>query len=267
MQPRLGLSIAALWALAAPALAAADAPRMLPSQDVQVTFRTLGRNAGHELVFSQAANTPRIRVEGAQIPGYAVIDRAQHRTMVVMPANRMTIDIAADRPTGQDFVLPDAQARFSRKAEATVAGTPCTVWEFDTGKAAGTACITAGGVLLRSVTRAGDGIEATKLAFLPQPAARFDAPAGFQRMTYPTGYAGAVQTPTSPATQATAAAPTPAPAPAPAIAAAPQGGTTLPGGITLPPGFHLPAGFKLPPGFQLPPGVKLPPGVSLPASP
>lgn len=279
-------ALVATLSLFATAALAQERPSLLPSRDVQVVYKTLGHNAGHELTFSQAANNPRIRVEGAQIPGYAVIDRALHATMVVMPAQKMVIDIAADRPSGQDFVLPDAQGRFTRKGQDKVAGLPCIVWEFDTGRETGTACVATDGVMLRTVNRSGDGLEATKLAYMPQPLALFAAPPGYQKMTYPSGYAGAVRpgaaTPSSlpPAAASTYATPAPAspyatPAAPPAYSnpSAAAATPTLPPnvaaalaarGINLPPGFQIPPGFKLPPGFQLPPGVKLPPGVTLP---
>lgn len=273
-------ALIAILSLLATAALAQERPSLLPTRDVQVVYKTLGHNAGHELTFSQAAGNPRIRVEGAQIPGYAVIDRAMHATMVVMPAQRMVIDIAADRPSGQDFVLPDAQGRFTRKGLDKVAGLPCTVWDFDTGKDTGTACITADGVMLRTVNRGGDGLEATKLAYVPQPLALFAATPGYQKMTYPTGYAGAVKpgaaTPSSAPPAATSAyAP---PASANAYATQPPSSNQAAAGTTpsIPPniaaalaarGITLPPNFKLPPGFQLPPGVKLPPGVTLPQSP
>ncbi len=67
-----------------------------------------------------------------------------------------------------------------------MAGLDCTVWNLTGKQGTGSACITADGVVLRAdgqARREGSGrLEATSVAYGPQPAALFEPPPGFQRM-------------------------------------------------------------------------------------
>jgi hypothetical protein len=213
-------------AVALPA-SAQDHPMLQSTRDVEVAYKTLGRNAGHDLTLSQSASIGKIRVDGGQMQGYAIVDRARHTTTVVMTEQHMYMDVAGDRPPGQQMPLPDERGTFRRTGTATIAGVTCTVWDYSNGGSSGSACITADGVMLRAVGKDGNGLEATKVVYVAQPAAKFAPPAGYQKMTMPAGMGGAN----------------------------PGGGMPAGGGQ----GFTLPPGIKLPPGVQLPPGMTLPP--------
>ncbi len=219
-----------LLSVASPAFAQ-DRPPLKPTRDATVTYRTLGRDAGvKSMRISQAAGLPVMRVEADQMPGYALVNREAGRTTVVMAEQKTYMDVAAERMPAQARQLPDKDSRYTRKGTDTVAGTKCNVWDYSNPRGAGTACITAEGILLRALGGDGSGIEATAISYTAMPTAAYYPPAGFQRMDMPNFAGGAA------------------------------GG--MPGGITLPPGFKLPPGVTLPPGFTLPPGVTLPPGLA-----
>ncbi len=206
---------------------AQDRPKLQPSADVEVNYRSLGKDAGHNITMSQSATIPKMRVEGGAMPGYAIVDRSTQITTVVMTEQRTYMEVSGNRPGAQSMAMPDEQASFRRTGSDTIAGVKCTVWEFTSKNGTGTACITADGVMLRALDKNGSGVEATKVTYAPQPAAKFAPPAGFQKMDMPAGMGGMGQ-------------------PRPGM---PSGGQS----------FTLPPGVKLPPGMQLPPGVTMPP--------
>lgn len=205
---------------------AQDRPPLAATRDVMVTYRTLGRDAGKQVVMSQSAATHRMRVETAQSPGYAIIDQAGHTTTVVMTDKQMYMEMQGNHGPGQSTGLPDANGRFTRRGTETIAGVRCTLWDYASGDQTGSTCITNDGVTLRAIGKDGGGIEAISVDYSAQPAERFAPPAGFQRMTLPAGMPG--------------------------------GGMP---GAGMPSAGMPGAGH----GFALPPGVKLPPGVTIPS--
>jgi hypothetical protein len=79
---------------------------------------------------------------------------------------------------------PSAPVAYQRRGEDQVAGLPCTEWEArdSVGQPAVT-CFTADGVMLR--VRRGDQVlaVATRVTYAPQPAALFQVPDGFERVS------------------------------------------------------------------------------------
>lgn len=212
---RLIAALAALAAFAQPALAQ-ERPRLQPTSDVEVAYKTLGRDAGHTMTISQSASIPRMRIDGGNMPGYAIVDRTRHTTTVVMDQQRSYMEISGDRPGGSPTKMPDERSSFRRTGSDTIAGLTCTVWEVSTDGQGSAACVTANGVMLRIIGKDGRGLEATKVTYVTQPASKFAPPADYQQMQMPAGM-GSMQ------------------------------------GFTLPPGIKLPPGMQLPPGMTLPP--------------
>lgn len=68
------------------------------------------------------------------------------------------------------------------------AGQPCTNWRYGGDGQEGRICLTAEGVMLRSEVSSGGpagatgGLEATRIRFEAQDAARFEPPEGYQRV-------------------------------------------------------------------------------------
>ncbi len=249
---------------------------LLPTRDVAVSYKLIGRGGPKNLVIRQRAQSRVMRIETIGQPGYVLVDRQTQRASLVMDGQGVFGDMAANR-VPQEGQLPDDKASFKKRGVASFAGSQCTNWDYTTARGNGSVCITEDGVMLRIEALSGNGLEATTVAFAPQQAAWFTAPAGTSRMgsvaapppiaAPPSNAATAAAKPISPYGNAPAASAPLASIPgvtgyAPTPTVAPS---TLPGGLTLPPGMQLPPGLKIPPNFKLPPNLKLPPGVQLPA--
>lgn len=179
---------------ALPATANADAPsRIQPTRDVTVTYRVLsdtttpaGMPRPTSLRISFAAGGTRVRVEPGNGPMYLLLDRSAQRLTIVMPPQHSLMDLPYD--PSRDPQRLAADARFTRRGEATVAGLRCTEWDVRTRDGTGTACLTTDGVLLRgsgAVSQHHGGIEATEVSYAPIPADALTPPPGFQRVEMP----------------------------------------------------------------------------------
>lgn len=184
-------SNAALWmglglAIAGPA-AAQEHPLMQPSRDVTVEYRLNGPSEGPRHVqtvrmyFSDRG--AKFRVDAVGQPGYSIMDRAGNRMIVVMPEQRMYMEMPFDPKRAMDFDSKDGT--FTRRGTATVAGLTCNVYYGKTPRHSGEVCVTDDGVMLRAKSdTGGEGgdIEATKVTYGAQPANLFTPPADFQKM-------------------------------------------------------------------------------------
>ena len=247
-----------------------DAPPLLPTRDVVVTYKQVGHGGARDIKISQRAQSSVMRVETSGQPGYVLVDRQSQRSTAVMEAQGYYLEMSANR-VPQEGQWPDDKISFTRGKDDMVAGQGCTNWDYKTARGNGTACVTADGVLLRILALSGNGLEASQISYETQSPSRFTAPSWLRKLgSSAPPMASAAHGPPPPGQPAPArmagAAPSPANA-APPPAAGPitlPGGITLPPGVTLPPGLKIPPNLKLPPGFKLPPGVQLPPGVTLP---
>lgn len=175
-------SIGAAWAQ--------DRPLISPSRDVTITYKVLGREGVPPMQMSHGAASGLMRVDMTEMGGYAIIDRKRKMSTMVMVPMRMFMEIsAAADPKGQSQIgpgsMPEDNATFTRKGTDTVAGESCVVWDVASPAGDGVACVTADGAMLRYRTKAGEGLEATKVAYGTLPADRFTVPAGFQKMDMP----------------------------------------------------------------------------------
>ena len=167
----------------AQAAAADDRPPLHPTRDVAVTYKMVGVPSGQMMQMAYSAATGLIRGEAPAMNGYMIIDRSKKRTTMVMPDQKMYVEIdASQNPQMQQQVVPDGATSFARKGTETVAGTSCTLWEITSSHGNATACITADGVPLRTTGSGGHGLEAVKVAYGPIPGTNFQVPAGFQKM-------------------------------------------------------------------------------------
>jgi hypothetical protein len=172
--------------LAAPALAQ-DRPPLFPTRDVAVTYRvTGGPQPLNEMSMSWHAAQQLMRVDLPGGLGFMVADQQNQRGFMVMEAQRMVMDV----PMGQaaSHIQAFQNARFTRVGQDRVADTACTVWRYEGPSQNGTACITEDGVMLRSDTAAQGRqvrMEAIRIAYGPQPLARYQRPQGYQAMQMP----------------------------------------------------------------------------------
>jgi hypothetical protein len=182
----------ALVLLAGGTAAAQDRPVLFPTRDVAVTYRVTGAQpAGappaQELSMSWNAAAQLMRMD---IPGFgwSVTDHRNARAFAVMEGMRMIMDLPIAQAMQQ--YGPSESATYRREGTDTVAGTACTVWSYQDRGNTGRACITADGVMLRGEGRSGGqsgGMEAVRVAYSAQDAARFQRPQGYQAMQVPGG--------------------------------------------------------------------------------
>ena len=171
-------SLAALWMGAA----AADAPLLRPSRDVDVTYRAAargGQEVEQRVRWLSAAQLMRIDPPS---PGlHVIIDYLARRMSVVRDQTRSVIEMAAPDNVA-DMLGGKATSGFVRVGEATVAGCSCTEWRtMDREARPVLVCFTADGVLLRAGTADQVRVRAISVQYTPQDPAMFRVPADYAR--------------------------------------------------------------------------------------
>lgn len=167
--------------LAAPALAPAaapafaqDRPPVLPTRDVDVTYRSeqAGKVLEQRSRFSAVAQ--RMRVD-APTPGvYTIMDYRSHVMAFVSDADRAALETSTP---------PAAPPAYERRGADQVAGLPCTEWEVhDSSGRPALTCFTADGVMLRARRGATVLAVATSVAYAPLDPALFKVPPGYERV-------------------------------------------------------------------------------------
>jgi hypothetical protein len=194
MPPRLASGLGALALVLGAASAWANGqPPLVPTRDVAVTYRVQDppsqqdpKGATHVLHMYFDATGQRVHIDVSGQPGFLVID---HKGGLVTAVDDATHSYEQGHaPPGMGelmFRTPDLQ--LVRRGTEKIAGQPCTVWEMSAaGQVQGDACITADGVVLRGqpahAPTPNTGIVATSVAYGPQPASLFVAPAGYRRI-------------------------------------------------------------------------------------
>jgi len=207
--PLAGLVLAALFAV--PAWAAP--PLIHPTRDVAVTYEVHGgpdgTGAPHQIRMFWTDHGNLVRVDVGGPMGWAVIDFARRRMLLVLAAEHsyLQMPLDPDRTPGLFAIPPGTE--LARVGTRTIAGQGCTLWNVHSPKDSGTVCLTQDGLLLSasghgSVSEEGQpvsgsgGLRATAVAYGPQDAAMFTPPAGFQAITVPHMGPGAGPAPAAP---------------------------------------------------------------------
>ena len=163
---------------ATPALA--DKPILLPTRDVDVTYRAAGAQQLEQRVRWDVA-TQTMRIDPPTSGAFVIIDYLARRMTVVNVTEKSVIEMAAPASmanilagrTGSDFV---------RQGEASVDGMGCTEWQTqDRNGQAAQLCITNDGVLLQAATRDRTLVTAVKVQYAPQDPALFHVPSDYTR--------------------------------------------------------------------------------------
>lgn len=173
--------IAAFLAVVSTAAQAGEAPRLMPSRDVAITYRS---ERGDEVLVQHvrwSAAQQRMRID-APGPGlYVLIDYPAHRMAIVRSAERSVIDMPT--PSRAPWVGAGlAGAGYARAGAGRVANTPCAEWQDP--QSAGdrtptTICVTEDGVLLRVRQDQRVLAQADSVTYGPQDTALFRVPDGF----------------------------------------------------------------------------------------
>lgn len=176
---RVGMMVALMVGAPIGSVVAADQPEALPTRDVDVAYRSEPGGQAAPAVeqrsrFSVAAQRARLDMP---TPGlFSIMDYRSHTLAIVSEPDRKVLETTGAGPA--------SPVVYQRHGEAQVAGLPCTEWEArdSVGQPAVT-CFTTDGVMLR--VRRGDQVlaVATRVTYAPQPAALFQVPEGFERVS------------------------------------------------------------------------------------
>jgi hypothetical protein len=182
------LAFAAALIAALPAIAEAqERPLVFPTRDVTVIYRLSvpGRPA-MEMTRQWGAQS---RIERRTMPGeadYMIVDQPNQRAFIIMEQARAIREIPFAQVSGAQRMLESA--RFTRGGAERIAGHDCTVWRFEFQGQSGDACVTADGVLLRSLGNSpGREVraEAVNVVYGPVDPTLFRQPEGYQTMPAP----------------------------------------------------------------------------------
>ena len=166
-------------ALAAVSLAAGEAPPLIPTRDVDVTYDLPGA-AGAVLSERLRWDTQghRLRVDPPGTGVYMITDYTAHLVSIVRDADRSIIESvapAADLPG-------TSRAPYQRQGHRRVAELDCTDWAtIDTDQHPVVVCVTADGVLLNVRRDDRTLLAASRVTYGPQDAALFRLPADYRR--------------------------------------------------------------------------------------
>ena len=203
MMSRMRLLPLAALLLATPALAQ-DRPRLEPTRDVGVTYRLVGAPEPAPgqaqppgpmqvtLAWNAAGRQARMTNPDGS---YLLADLTAGRGYIISDQHREYIVLPPPPPNGGVPGLLPPGATFTRQGQEQVAGQECTVWRVAFQGSNGRACITADGIVLRSVGSMGQGqseagLEAESVVYAPQPTSLFALPSGYRAMQPPTGGPG-----------------------------------------------------------------------------
>ncbi len=167
--------MAAMAPVVAPVAAAQDRPAVLPTRDVDVTYRSQPGDTPIEQRSRFSATMQRTRLD-LPTPGlFSIMDYRAHTMSLVSVVDRKVLQTAGPaNPAQPDYI---------RRGQVQVAGLACTEWEVrdSVGQPALT-CFTGDGVLLRARRGAQVLAVATRVVYAPQEAALFDVPAEYDRV-------------------------------------------------------------------------------------
>ena len=156
----------------------ADRPQLLPTRDVDVTYRMIqhGQSLPQRMRWTAAAR--KLRVDPPMPDLFVIVDYDRRRLSMVRDKERTVIDMAAPAQ-----FLSGIQSRLTdvvRQGEDRVAGLACTEWETkDLNNNPANVCITPDGVLLQVRSRGNVVLTAASVRYGPQDPALFRVPDGY----------------------------------------------------------------------------------------
>jgi hypothetical protein len=160
-------------------LAAGEAPPLIPTRDVDVTYDLPGAAGAvlHERLRWDTAGH-RLRVDPPGSGVYMITDYMAHRMSIVRDASRSIVEAVAPAAG-----LPGTSlAPYQQDGSDRVAGVSCTEWAtIDTEQHPVAVCVTPDGVLLRVRRDGRTLLSARQVTFGPQDPALFRLPADYRR--------------------------------------------------------------------------------------
>ncbi len=177
----LGLSGGA-WAQPTPG----ERPPVVPGRDALVAYHlspATGEAIDVLVSFRAGGSALRLDLPDAS---WIVASPPTKGVLLMVPQDLTATELPwAEGP--QPLFILDERGRFTKRAEATLAGQRCTVWESVNDPSKRTLCITKEGVILRHQFQDGQGrrnlVEAFAVRFEAVPDAAFAVPAGYDRLS------------------------------------------------------------------------------------
>jgi hypothetical protein len=168
-------------------LRAEDQPQLLPTRDVDITYRLTWpqRPKVRERV-RWSAGTHRERVDGPD-GSATVFDRDAREITLIVPKSR-TYRTLEGEPRGP--IEPGKGAALTRGGGNKVAGFPCTDWSWAEDGETHTVCATSDGVLLRLVIGGTTVVEARTVTYRKQKPELFEVPPRYSPALAPEGGTG-----------------------------------------------------------------------------
>ena len=163
--------------------AAATAPRLVPLQDVSVTYSVQPRDHAPLMVLAEiAAGGARLRITSPDLPTALLIDRPVGEATILLPLLKLYATVGIGRFDPERTVLRDA--RFERDGQERVAGLACTDWTASSPHGRARGCVTGDGVILFGKAADSQGgvatIKATAVRYGPLPPLLFRRPDGYR---------------------------------------------------------------------------------------
>lgn len=161
--------------------ATADEPKLRPTRDVEVIYRSDAGPQPLEQRVRWDAAVQTMRIDPPTTGLYVIIDYVTRRMSVVHEAEKSVIEMAA--PAGMANVPGgEAPGSFVRRGEGTVGGLGCTVWQtVDRSGQPAEVCITDDGVLLHAGSAGRTLVTAVKVQYALQDPSLFRVPADYAR--------------------------------------------------------------------------------------
>lgn len=173
-----GTGLAAL-ALAGGVAWAQDRPKLIPTRDVDITYRITRPDEPtvHERVRWLAAS----QLERVDIPGGAT-SIFDHKTHYVTVLSHQTHSYLKLKSLARGPVEPDPDAQLTRGGSATVAGLRCSIWNWinPEDQKPFSACVTDDGVPLRLVQDGKTVAQAVSVQYRTLEPATFEVPSGYE---------------------------------------------------------------------------------------
>jgi hypothetical protein len=178
-----------LMMAATPAMAQDRPASLFPTRDATITYRINSDGPVSQSTMAFQAATRTMRMDMGQ-QGYLVADQRAGTGFMVMPQQRMIMDMPASQNPAARLGRESATARFTREGADRVANTPCTNWRVEDQGQSARMCVTNDGLTLRVANGQGQTMmEATQVDYSAIDASRFARPQGYQAMQLPPGMA------------------------------------------------------------------------------
>ena len=182
---RLLVSLAsALWLLAGSPSLAQQQPNVLPTRDVDITYKVTRPHQPPAIERARWLASEQIeRVDGAD-KSSTIFDHRAHEITLLNPGNRTFLMLEGSARQPQQ---PRPDGALARGNDTVVAGLKCVDWSWKEDFEEHTACLTADGVLLRLVVDGKAVMEAQSVKYVRQLAELFEVPSGYLPALAPDG--------------------------------------------------------------------------------